>query len=207
MEGVRVNDPSVGEPKQIQTPCAWKKEKKRMKSLTGLLQRSFSSSETKFASMALIITVALFSLAAGSGDDNDQERGKHHAPQIEGTWLITVTQPQPGGPVHFPSLGTFSAGGGLVVTDSSGPPSSGNVYQGTWARTGNREVTFTFLGFQYDAAGVLASYIRVHEIVKFERSGNAYNSTLSTVEILDLNLNVVAGPFVSTTHGTRINAE
>jgi hypothetical protein len=95
----------------------------------------------------------------------------------------------------------------LVVTDSSAPPSSGNVYKGTWARSGNREVTFTFLGFQYDAAGVLASYIRVHEIVRFERSGNAYNSTLSTVEILDLNLNVVAGPFVSTTHGVRINAE
>jgi hypothetical protein len=152
--------------------------------------------------VALIITVALFSLAAGAGDDNDQERG----PQIEGTWLITVTQPQPGGPVHFPSLGTFSAGGGLVVTEGLTPPALGHVYQGTWARTGNREVTFTFLGFQFDAAGVLASYIRVHEILRFERSGNAYNSTLSTVEILDLNLNVVAGPFVSTTHGVRINA-
>jgi hypothetical protein len=178
-----------------------------MKSLTGLLQRSFSFWGTKLAAVALIITVALFSLPAGAGDDNDHERGKHQAPQIEGTWLVTVTQPQPGGPVHFPSLVTFGAGGGLVVTDSSAPPSSGNVYQGTWARTGNREVTFTFLGFQYNAAGVLSNFIRVHETVRFERSGNAYNSTLSTVEILDLNQNVVAGPFVSTTHGVRINAE
>jgi hypothetical protein len=31
VEGVRVNDPSVGEPKQIQTPRAWEKEKNRMK--------------------------------------------------------------------------------------------------------------------------------------------------------------------------------
>jgi hypothetical protein len=178
-----------------------------MKSLIGLLQRSYSSWGIKLAAVGLIITAALFSLAGVSAGDDNQERGHRHAPQIEGTWLITVTQPLPGGPIHFPSLGTFSAGGGLVVTDSIAPPSSGNVYQGTWARTGNHEVTFTFLGFQYDATGALASYIRVHEVVKFERSGNAYNSTLSTVEILDLNLNLVAGPFVSTTHGVRINAE
>jgi hypothetical protein len=178
-----------------------------MKSLIVLFQRLYSSWGTKFAAVAVIMTVALFSLPAGAGDDNDREREKHNSPQIEGTWLVTVTQPQPGGPVHFPSLATFSAGGGLVVTDTSVRPSSGNVYQGTWARTGNHEVTFTFLGFQYDAAGVLASYIRVHEVLRFERSGNAYNSTLSTVEILDLNLNVVAGPFESTTHGVRINAE
>jgi len=82
-----VNDPSVGEPKQIQTPRAWNKEKNRMKSLTGLLQRSFSSWGTKLAPVALIITVALLSLAAGGGDDNNQERGKHHAPQIEGPGL------------------------------------------------------------------------------------------------------------------------
>ena len=30
MEGVRVNEPSVGEPKLIQTPLAWKKGKNRM---------------------------------------------------------------------------------------------------------------------------------------------------------------------------------
>jgi len=88
VEGVRVNDPSVGEPKTNPDVMRLEQRKEnRMKSLTGLLQRSFSSSETKFASMALIITVALFSLAAGSGDDNDQERGKHHAPQIEGPGL------------------------------------------------------------------------------------------------------------------------
>ncbi len=94
-----------------------------------------------------------------------------------------------------------------MVTEGLTPPSLGNIYQGTWARTGNREVTFTFLGFQFNAAGVLASYIRVHEILRFERSGNAYNSTLSTVEILDLNLNVVFGPLALTTHSTRINAQ
>lgn len=174
-----------------------------MKSLTALLHRSYSSWGTKLAAAALIITVALFSLSAGAGDDNNQER----EPQIEGTWLVTVTQPLPGGSRHFPGLLTFGAGGSLVGTEGLTPPSLGNVQHGTWARTGNREVTFTFLAFQFDAAGVLTGYLRVHEILRFERSGNAYNSTLSTVEILDPNLNVVAGPFVSTTHGVRINAQ
>jgi hypothetical protein len=94
-----------------------------------------------------------------------------------------------------------------VVTDGSVSGALGNVYQGTWARKGDRKIVFSFLGFQYDAAGVLASYIRVHETIRLERSGDTYNSISSTVEILDPNLNVVAGPFAATTHGTRINAE
>ena len=178
--------------------------KKRMKSLTGLWQRPFSSWGTKLASVALIITVALFSLAAWAGDDNNQERGNHNAPQIEGSWLTTVTIP--GGPPPFPFLLTFGTGGDLVVTDSSGPPALGNVYQGTWVRKGDHKIVFSFLGFQYDALGVLAGYIRVHETIRIERSGNAYHSIVSTIESLDLNQDVVFS-VVATTHGTRINAE
>jgi hypothetical protein len=123
-----MNDPSVGEPKQIQTPCGLEERKEnRMKSLTGLLQRSCSSWKTKLSSVAFIITVALFSLAAGSGNDNDQERGRHQVP-IEGSWLTTVTIPENPGP--FPSLLTFGAGGALVVTDGSVSGALGNVYHG-----------------------------------------------------------------------------
>jgi hypothetical protein len=181
-----------------------KKEPNPMKSLTGLLQRSYSSWGAKLASVALIITVALFSLAAGSGDDNNQERGKHNAPQIEGSWLVTVTIPD--GPPPFRAIETYSAGGGLLSTDGGTPPSAGHVYQGTWARTGRGEFAFTFLGLQYDAAGVHSGFIRVGATRTLERDANAYNGT-DTVEFLDVNLNVVAGPFPGTTHGTRINAE
>lgn len=146
MEGVRVNGPSVGEPKQIQTPCAWSKEKNRIKSLTGLLQWSFSSWGTKLASVALIITVALFSLAAGAGDDNDQERGKHYAPgnhlhKLVGGWSVdTTVEIQQ---ATFPSLMTFTSDG-IVLTDE--PPSPFETTgHGNWVATGPRSAAFTFL--------------------------------------------------------------
>ena len=159
----------------------------------------------KPGSLALIATVAIVSLAALIGSQSGQAQGGAVAPQIEGAWLTTVTIPD--GPPPFPALLTFGAGGGLVVTDGSIPPALGNVYQGTWRRKGDHEIAFSFLGFLYDAAGAPAGYIRVHETIRLERSGNAYNSIVSKIEILDPNLNVVAGPFEATTHGTRINAQ
>jgi len=159
----------------------------------------------KSGSLALIATVVTVFLVALIGSQSSQAEGGAVAHQIEGSWLSTVSSPDI--PVPFPALGTFGAGGALVVTDTSVSPSLGNVYHGTWVRKGHREFAFSFLGFQFDAAGVFSGYVRVHETIRLEPSGNAYNSISSTVEFLDVNLNVVAGPFPGTTHGTRINAE
>lgn len=204
MEGVRVNDPSIGELKPIQSPRAWKKEKNRMKSLTTSDQPSFSLWGMKPGALALIATVAIVALSAVLGSPSGQAQGGAVAPQIEGSWLITVTIAD--GPPPFRAIETFSAGGALVVTDGGQPPSLGHVYQGTWARTGGHKFAFTFLGFQYDAAGVHSGFIRVRVTLTLEPDGNAYNGT-GTVEFLDLNQNVVAGPFELTTHGVRINAK
>ena len=159
----------------------------------------------KPGSLAVIATVLIVSLAAFVGSQPSQAQGGAVAPQIEGSWLTTITIPENPGP--FPSLLTFGAGGALVVTDGSVSGALGNVYQGTWARKGDHKIVFSFLGFQYDAAGVLAGYIRVHETIRLEPSGDAYNSISSTIEILDVNQALLAGPFVATTHGVRINAE
>ena len=158
----------------------------------------------KPGSLALIATVTIVSFAAFVGSQSGQAQGGAVAPQIEGTWLTTVTIPD--GPPPFPALLTFGAGGGLAVTDSSAPPVAGNVYQGTWARKGNHKFAFTVMGFNYDATGVLVGMFKIREHLEIEPSGNAYNGVWAG-EVLDPAGNVVVSGFGGTTHGTRINAE
>ena len=124
------------------------------------------------------------------------------APELEGTWLATVTILD--GSPPFPSLVSYARGGALTVSDSSQAPAGGNVYLGTWARTGSHEFAFTFLGFQYNAQGVFTNYIRARETIRLNRSGNAYNG-VTAIEVLDTAMNVIATAS-STTHATRITA-
>ena len=95
---------------------------------------------------ALLIAALMISQSAQANDAAGSV-----APELEGTWLVTVTIPD--GPPPFASLATYARGGALTISDSSLSPALGNVYQGTWVRTGAREFGFTFLGFQYDAQG------------------------------------------------------
>jgi hypothetical protein len=150
----------------------------------------------------LIITIALVAVMALIGAQSVTADNGTAAPEIEGTWLVTVTIPD--GPPPFPSLVTYARGGALVVTDGSVAPALGNVYQGTWAKTGAQTFAFTFLGLQYDASGVLVNYIRAREIVRLEPGGNAYNG-VTVIEVLDLDQNVIATGS-STTHATRVEA-
>jgi hypothetical protein len=158
----------------------------------------------KRGALALIVAVAIVFLAALVGSQSGQAQGGAVAPQIEGSWLATVNSPDI--PDPFPALLTFGAGGALLVSDSSFSPANGNVYQGTWIRKGGREIAFSFLGFQFDDEGKLAGYIRVHETIRLDQSGNTYNTVVGTLEFLDVNQTVVVGPLGVTTHGTRINA-
>lgn len=157
----------------------------------------------KLGLLALVITFALGATMVLIGAQSVAAEGGAVAPEIEGTWLATITIPD--GPPPFPSLVSYARGGALTVTDSSVAPALGNVYQGTWAKTGPRTFTFTFLGFQYNADGVLAGYIRARETIQLQPGGRAYNGT-TTLEFLDLDLNVVETAS-STSHATRVNAQ
>ena len=174
-----------------------------MKSLNTSNESSFSFWRMKPGPLALIITAVLVVLAGLAGSQSGQAQGGAVAPRIEGSWLVTVTIP--GGPPPFRAIETYSAGGALVVTDGATPPAVGHVYQGTWARTGGNQFAFTFLGLQYDAAGVFSNFIRVRITLTFEPGGNAYNG-VGTVEGLDPDQNVIFSADL-TTHGTRINAQ
>jgi hypothetical protein len=125
------------------------------------------------------------------------------SPEIEGTWLVMVTIPD--GPPPFPSLMTYARGGALTITDSSASPATGNVYQGTWTKTGPHKYAFTFLGFSYDEAGVLSGYFRGRETLQLEPGGNVYNG-VTKIEILNLDWNVIETG-ITTTHATRLNAQ
>src|SRR5262245_34400782 len=103
---------------------AWSKEKNRMKSLSELPQRSFFSWGTKLTSVVWLVTVALFSLAAGSGDDNDQAHDKHHdginrLHKLVGAWSVETTVEI--AQITFPALLTFTSDG-IVLGDEPGAP-------------------------------------------------------------------------------------
>lgn len=153
----------------------------------------------------IIVVVALLTiifggvnLASASGEGAVRAIGV--SPEIEGTWLVTVTIPD--GPPPFPSLVTYARGGAFIVTDSGVPPIVGNVYQGAWTKIGPHRYAWTFLGFQFDEEGVLVGYVRGHETLQLEPGGIAYNG-LTLIEILDIDMNVIES-LNTTSHAVRI---
>ena len=202
MEGVHVNESSVGELKPIQTPRAWNKEENRMKSLTTSNQPSFSLWGMKSRSLAAIATVLIVAVAAIVGSEPSQAQGGTVAPQIQGSWIVDVTSP--GIPLSK-ALFTFAAGSGLIGVDASLPPSQVTALHGTWVRKGGHEFAFTFVTFLFDPAGAFVGSFKVHETLTLEADGDAYNGVF-TGEILDPDGNPIAS-FDGTTHATRINAE
>jgi hypothetical protein len=154
------------------------------------------------SALGLLCILLLAALALAQTTQANTDAGGAVAPELEGTWLVTVTIAD--GPPPFESLATYARGGALTITDSSVSPALGNVYQGTWTRTGPQEFAFTFLGFQYDAQGIFTNYLRVRETIRLERGGNAY-SGVTTIEVLDTAQNVIA-TVSATTSATRVAA-
>ncbi len=148
--------------------------------------------------LAGIVAVCLLGLAGGQQTHANDDVW----PAVEGSWFVTVT-PAGGVPPPFPALVTYAHGGGMVVTDGSFPPTKGNVYQGTWTRTGPRRFVFTFLGLQY-TEGVHSGYVRVFETVVLDPSGNSYTGS-GVFQELDLAFNVTFSE-PDTTVGRRIRA-
>jgi hypothetical protein len=160
------------------------------------------------SSKRIVVLVALLTIVFGGvtmayASSRDTIQAAEASPEIEGTWLATITVPD--GPPPFPSIVTYARGGGFVATDSSVSPALGNVYHGAWTKTGPHQFAFTFLGFQYDASGVLAGYVRAHETLQLEPGGDVYNGVTS-IEILDINQDVIMR-LSSTSHATRLNAQ
>jgi len=148
-----------------------------------------------------VLAVALLTLVVGS--PSSQGQGGERAPGLEGSWLVTVNHPtRP----TFQALTTYAAGGALVVTDGSLPPSQLTSGHGSWVHTRDHTYAFTFVEFLFDPTGVRVGSVRIRETLTLERGGDAYNGNF-TNEVLDLDGNVLVSGSGGTTHATRITAE
>jgi hypothetical protein len=125
------------------------------------------------------------------------------SPEIEGTWLTTVSLDIPD-VQPFPVLVSYSRGGAMASSDSGPGPAAGNTYFGTWTRTKAHSYAFTFLGFQFDAQGVLSNYLRGQETLVVESDGRVYKG-VTKIEFLDKDM-TVKQTIHGTTLGKRIDA-
>lgn len=125
------------------------------------------------------------------------------SPEIEGTWLVTVSLDSPDAP-PFPVLVSYSRGGAMATSDSGPGPAAGNTYFGTWTRTRAHVYAFTFLGFQFDGKGVLSNYVRGQETLKVEPDGRVYKG-VTKIDILDTSMAVIQS-YNGASSGKRINA-
>jgi len=164
---------------------------------------------TRAAWLGLIPALLILCLAVVSKTESSSGYVESNAAQLEGSWLVTVTLDIPGVP-PFEALASYTAGGVLIVSDSSAFPTypMTTAYHGTWARKGGRDFVFTFMGFVYDnvddgAPDGLWKLINT-ESVTLEPGGDAYNGKGTLVQ------HAPDGSEISyhlTTHGTRIKAE
>ena len=78
-------------------------------------------------------------------------KGGAYAPELEGSWEITV-MPTGGDPIV--DIGTFANGGGIINVDPDPNLSTGI---GTWVRTGGHQFAVTFVHFLSDAGAPLGT--------------------------------------------------
>jgi hypothetical protein len=106
----------------------------------------------------ILLLVALLALAVPAATSAKQGRSKNHggspenhgrSAEILGTWSAQVTVNVPPGQPTFPALLTFSAGGGVVETESDAPGTG----LGSWEKIGHHQYQFAFETFIFDNAG------------------------------------------------------
>jgi hypothetical protein len=104
----------------------------------------------------ILLLAALLALAVPAATSARQSRSENHgrSGQILGTWNVQVTV---NGQPTFPALVTFSAGGGLVETESDAPGTG----QGSWENIGQRTYQFAFQTFIFTSTGQPNGYVIV----------------------------------------------
>ena len=130
--------------------------------------------------------------------------GGTKAPQIEGTWLLTVTTPPAAGRPPFEVLISFASGGVFLASaesDQGTPPQ-----QGAWAKTGANEYTATALAFGHGPnPGDLFTF-KIKSL--FQLVGENELEGLGEAAICDASgNNCQRFPGCSTLHATRVTVE
>jgi len=110
----------------------------------------------------------------------------------EGSWLYTVTIPNPpNAPIVFLGLETYSAGGGYVEADqlSFTPGYLATAGHGAWESTGSNTFLLTYMNLTYDATGTATGSSKVRQTTTMTK--NSYSGS-GDYHYYDVNGKVVA---------------
>lgn len=129
------------------------------------------------AALAVLAALAVFgSPTAAFAQDASQNNGGSQNP--EGSWLYTVTIPNPGGaPIVFMGTETYSAGGGYVEADqlSFTPGYLATAGHGSWVSAASNRFFLTYINLTYDSAGNPTGSGKVRQTTKL--AGNSYSGS------------------------------
>ena len=151
---------------------------------------------SKRISSALVI-VAIATLIALTSTRSTATAGGSSAPNLEGSWEVTV-MPTGGDPIV--DFATFTKGGGLINIDPDPNVSTGI---GTWVRTGGNQFAVTFVHFLSDAGAPLGT-LKVRAEATLDPQTDTQSGTFQTDVIIDGN---VVQSICGTVQAKRINVE
>jgi hypothetical protein len=183
---------------------------KKFRSITDLMKAKHRQLLQSGAALTIMLALAVLGnpAAAFAQDSENQDAVQSNvASQTpEGSWLYTVTIPNPpGAPIIFVGTETYAAGGGYVEADqlSFTPGYLATAGHGAWRSSGKHSFLLTYLNLTYDASGNPTGSGKVRQTTKLE--GNHYIGS-GDFSYYDLNGNVVAsGTFTIT--ATKIHVE
>ena len=155
---------------------------------------------------AAVLTALVVLAALGSPVTALAQNSASQGP--EGSWLYTVTIPNPpSAPIVFLGTETYSAGGGYVEADqlSFMPGSLATAGHGAWKSTGERTFLLTYVNLTYDGNGNPTGTSKVRQTTRLARTGNSYSGS-GDYAYYDLNGNVVLSGTITIT-ASRILVE
>jgi hypothetical protein len=160
----------------------------------------------KRISFALLATALMFIFLAGLNNQFSVRAGGDSAPQLEGSWVDTVTGVSGFGAAStHKNLSTYSRGGGLVTLPAPVPPPlQSSAGHGTWIHKGGRDFAYTLWFFLYDPSGQHVFTVKLHLDITLSEGGNEYDGN-SSFDVFDPAGNLVPGfSGAGTVHSTRI---
>jgi hypothetical protein len=166
------------------------------------------------ACMALAVfggTTAAFpqSVPASEGCQGPEMPRFDDCQRLEGSWLYTVTIPNPSGaPIVFQGVETYAAGGGYSEADqlSFTPGYLATAGHGAWRLTGERTFLLTYVNLTYDAGGNATGTSKVRQTTRLDHQGKTYSGS-GDFTYYDLNGKVVAaGTFTITAQRILVQA-
>src|SRR5258705_8823066 len=146
---------------------------------------------------ALVITVVIAALMAVAGTQHNASGGGASAPQLEGSWEVTV-MPTGGDPVI--DFSTMTEGGGLISTDPDPNVSTGI---GTWEKIGPKRFAITFVHF-LSAQGAPLGTLKVRAEITLDSKTDTFSGPFRTDVVIGGN---VVQSICGTVQARRVEVE